>query len=336
MKVLVTGGGGFLGKRIVELLLEQGAEVRIFNRNRYPAIEALGVEGVVGDLTDYEAVRQACRGMDVVIHTAALADFWGKYETFYQVNVRGTKHIVEACVMENVSRLVYTSSPSVVIGNFDINGGDESLPYPTTWYTAYPQTKAEAEQYVLASNGRQLLNGQTLYTCALRPHMIWGPEDNHIIPTTLDAVRRGKMKIVGTGENKIDITYVDNAAYAHLKVLEALGPQGAASGQAYFIGDEEPVAIWSWLNRLLAMLDMPQIHSAVSFKTAYYLGAIFEMIWRVFRLKGRPNMTRFVALQFSRNHWFSHEKAKRDFGYEPIVDAETALQNLVNSLKPQQ
>lgn len=334
MNVLVTGGGGFLGKRIVEMLLEKGETVRIFNRNRYPDIEAFGVEGVVGDLTDYEAVRKACRGMDVVIHTAALADFWGKHDAFYQINVRGTKHVVEACVVENVPRLVYTSSPSVVIGDFDINGGDESLPYPITWYASYPQTKAEAEQYVLASNGRQLLNGETLYTCALRPHMIWGPEDNHIIATTLDAVRRGKMKIVGSGENKIDMTYVDNAAHAHLKVLDALGNQGAASGQAYFIGDEEPVAVWQWLNQLLEKLEMPLVNSSVSFKTAYCLGALMEIVWRVFRLKGRPNMTRFVALQFSRNHWFSHEKAKRDFGYEPIVDAETALQNLVKSLKP--
>lgn len=333
MKVMVTGGGGFLGRHIVKQLLQEGYQVRIFNRKHYPEIEQLGVEGMIGDLTDYDSVRLACRGMDAVIHTAAIADIWGSFQKFYQINVRGTRHVVEACIMENVPRLVYTSSPSVVIGDQNIENGNESLPYPTQWFAFYPQTKAEAEQYVLASNHRQMLNGERFYTCAIRPHLIWGPDDPHLIPTILQAVKKGRLRIVGSGKNRVDMTYVENAAVAHLQALKSLGVEGKANGNAYFIGDKTPVEMWQWLNQLLEKIGESPITRYCPERIAFFLGMICEWIWRIFKISGHPPMTRFVAIQFSRNHWFSHHRAKSDLNYCPLVGPEEGLALLVASLK---
>ena len=120
---------------------------------------------------------------------------------------------------------MFTSSPSVVFGGHDIAGGDESLPYPRRYLAHYPRTKAEAERLVLAANGPDLA------TVALRPHLVWGPGDNHLIPRLLARARSGRLRIVGDGTNRVDVTYVDNAAAAHLLAADRLAPGLAGRGQ---------------------------------------------------------------------------------------------------------
>ena len=332
---LVTGGGGFLGRRIVEMLLAQGWSVRTFSRSRPAGLVDLGVDCRLGDLRDYEAVRLACQGIDGVFHTAANPEPWGDFRSFYETNTRGTRHVVEACVANGVPRLVYTSTPSVAIGSRDIVGGDESLPYPPRYFAAYPETKALAERYVLAADGRFTAGAGCLHTCALRPHLIWGPGDTHLVPGLLEAVRQGRLKIVGDGRNQVDLTYVDNAAIAHLQAFEALGPAGRANGKAYFIGDAQPVVLWDWINELLRRLEMPVLKKGISARRAWLAGAGCELVYKVLGLKRRPPMTRFLAMQLSQSHWFSHRRAREDFGYTPVVDNETGLQRLVAALAPQ-
>ena len=166
MKVLVTGGGGFLGGVIVRMLRERGDEVRSFSRGEYPTLAAVGAEQVRGSLEDCDAVVAAAAGCDIVFHVAAKAGIWGSYHDFFQANVVGTGHVIAACQQNGINRLVYTGSPSVIFDGGDVEGGNESLPYPDFYEAYYPATKALAEQMVLAANSPELA------VTSLRPHLI--------------------------------------------------------------------------------------------------------------------------------------------------------------------
>ncbi len=175
MKALVTGGGGFLGKAIVERLLARGDHVQSFSRGDYPELRALGVQVQQGDLDDPEAVRRAAEGCDIVFHVAAKPGIWGPYQEYYRTNVVGTENVLAACRSHNIARLVYTSTPSVVFNGKDQEGVDESAPYPEHYHAHYPHTKPIAERLVLQANDSRLA------TVALRPHLIWGPGDHHLV-----------------------------------------------------------------------------------------------------------------------------------------------------------
>ena len=233
LKALVTGGGGFLGLAVVEQLLARGDQVRSFARGPYPGLADLGVEVRRGDLRDAQAVEQACAGCDVVFHVAAKAGIWGRYAAYYEPNVRGTQNVLAACREHGVHRLVYTSSPSVVFDGRSMEGVDESVPYPQRQHSHYAATKALGEQAVLAANGT------TLRTLALRPHLIWGPRDNHLVPRIVSRGRAGTLRRVGDGTNKVDTTYIENAARAHLLAADALATNPRAAGRPFFISQGE-------------------------------------------------------------------------------------------------
>ena len=339
MKVLVTGGGGFLGKRIVEMLIERGTQVRVFGRNAYPELERRGVECIKGDLRDPKAVEDACDGCDTVFHVAALAGVWGSRKDYFAINDTGTDHVVRGCIAKGVPHLVYTSSPSVVFGNQPIAGGDEQLPYPKRYLAAYPASKAAGEKRVLAANGLPLAAnssgaGGYLKTCALRPHLIWGPGDIHIVPRLIAAARRGQLRQIGDGHNRVDITHVDNAAQAHILAANALRrPVSRVPGNAYFIADREPVVLWTWTQSLLNRLGLTLKRPGISASTAYLLGTVLEGVYTVLPFLGEPRMTRFVAAQLTLDHWFSHRRAEHDFGYRPHVHPEVGMERLVDWLR---
>ncbi|NOQ42642.1 MAG: NAD-dependent epimerase/dehydratase family protein [Desulfuromusa sp.] len=322
MKVLVTGGGGFLGKAIVKLLLVKGDEVCSFSRNIYPQLTALGVEQIVGDLTDMYAVIKAADGCDLVYHVAAKAGVWGSYDEFYQPNVIGTKNIIQACRRCEISRLVYTSSPSVVFDGSDMEGIDESVPYPDHYLSWYPQTKAEAEQLVIAANDTSLA------TVALRPHLIWGPEDNHLVPRILEKGGAGSLRRIGDRPCLVDTVYIDNAAKAHVQAAEKLAVGSVVSGKVYFISNDEPLPLWDIINRILAVGELPAVEKTISPRLASAVGSFLEAFYRTFRLSGEPRMTRFVAKELSTAHWFNLSAAKHDFGYQPEVSIEEGLRRL--------
>jgi nucleoside-diphosphate-sugar epimerase len=326
MKALVTGGGGFLGGVVVRKLLARGDAVRSFTRTAYPWLAELGVEQAHGDLADADAVAKAIAGCDVVFHVAAKAGVWGRYADYFATNVTGTENVLAACQSHGVPRLVYTSTPSVVHGGESIEGADESIPYPDRYEAFYPQTKAVAERAVLAANGPQLA------TVALRPHLVWGPGDPHLIPRVLRRARAGKLRRVGTQPVKVDITYVDNAAAAHLLAADKLAPGLPIAGKAYFITDGEPVDLWEFLNRVLALAGLPPVTRSVSVWKAKLAGRVLEFVYRVLRLPGEPPMTRFVASQLATSHWYDISAARRDLGYEPKVGREEGLRRLAESL----
>ena len=323
MQALVTGGGGFLGLYMVERLVAAGHAVRVFCRGRYEALDALPVDVVNGDIRNAQQVADAVNGTDVVFHAAAVPGVWGPWEQYHGINTLGTENVIAACRQHDVQRLIYTSSPSVVFDGHDHIDADESLDYPTHWLCHYPHSKALAEQAVLAANDT---NG--LRTVSLRPHLIWGRRDNHLIPRLISKARSGRLRRVGEGSNLVSVTNVENAAAAHLQAEIALRSSTDCAGRAYFINDPEPVNLWQWVDELLALAELPPVKKSISAKAASRVGSIMENIWSWLRLSGEPPMTRFVAAQLAGSHSYSIAAAQRDFGYTPVVSKDEGLARL--------
>lgn len=345
MNVLVTGGG-FLGTRITEMLLQRGDHVRVLSRRPLPELIKLGAETIQADIRNMDSVQNACTNMDAVIHTAAKTDLWGARKEFFEINARGTANVIQACLACGVERLVHTSSPSVVFNGATIENGDESLPVASRFLSPYPASKAVAEAMVLDANGwemvRETVNPDAvdilqkydsevrqLATCVLRPHLIWGPRDPHFVPRLLDAAAKRRIRRVGNGDNRVSITYIDNAAMAHLLALDRLRIDSPIAGQAYFINDPDPVNLWDWVDDLIRKLGKSPPRNAMSYRTAYRLGALLEIAHRLIPSLGAPRMTRFLAEQLGKSHWFSCDKARKELGYTPIVDSQTGLNLLI-------
>lgn len=328
MKAFVTGGGGFLGSAIVRLLVARGDSVVSYSRSSYPALEALGVRCVRGDLVDARTLREAMAGCDVVFHVAAKAGVHGKRDDFESTNIDGTRTIL-ACAFENrVPRLVFTSSPSVCFDGRDHVDAGNDLPYAKYFLADYPRTKMIAEKMVLAANGKS-----GLATVALRPHLLFGPGDPHLIPRLLSRARSGNLAAVGSRKNRVSLTYVENAAHAHLDACDRLSLDAPHAGRAYFIAQEEPVVLWTWIDELLARLALPPANRRVPLWLAYFLGRLCEITWDTLGRDTEPPMTRFVALQLARSHTYDLTPAHRDFGYSERIDLPTATTLLIESLR---
>lgn len=329
MRILVTGGGGFLGQALCRGLVERGHAVISFQRSHSPALAALGVDQLQGDLADAHAVTGAVAGVDAVFHNAAKAGAWGSYASYHSANVIGTDNVIAACRASGVDRLVYTSTPSVTHrATHPVEGlGADEVPYGENLQAPYAATKAIAERSVLAANDAQLA------TIALRPRLIWGPGDQQILPRLVERARSGRLRLVGDGSNKVDTTYIDNAAQAHLDAFDHLAPGAACAGKAYFISNGEPWPMREVLNALLAATGTPPVHKTLSFRAAYRLGAVCEAAWQLLPLKGEPPLTRFLAEQLCTPHWYSMEPARRDFGYVPRVSMAEGLLRLKKAWK---
>ncbi len=323
--ILVTGGGGFLGKAIVKRLVETGENVRSFSRSFYPELKSMGVNQIQGDIGDSLAVVKACNKVQTVFHVAAKPPPWGSYADYYRTNVVGTQNVIDACNSQNISKLVYTSTPSVVFNGTDIEGVNESFSYPARYATPYSETKALAEQKVVNSSSGNLR------TIILRPHEIWGPGDNHIVPRLIARAKR--LKRIGNGKNLIDTTYIDNAVDAHLLAYEKLEENPAISGKIYFISQGEPVLAWDMINALLKAAGLGPVKRSVPYRIAWLSGAFLEFVYKIFRLSGEPYMTRFMAYAAAKTHWFDISAAKRDLGYSPRVSTKEGLKILEDWLK---
>jgi nucleoside-diphosphate-sugar epimerase len=327
MNALVTGGGGFLGSAIVRRLVARGDRVRSLSRRHYPELETLGVVQYQGDVADPGVVDQAAAGCDVVFHTAAKAGIWGPRDEYQTVNVEGTLRVLAACRRHGIARLVYTSSPSVVFNGQDMEGVDETVPYPAHFEAHYPRTKAEAERLVRDANG------PTLATVALRPHLIWGPGDNHLVPRLIARARAGRLRRLGKRSPLIDSIYIDNAADAHLQAADHLAPGATPAGRAYFLSQGEPVPLWDLVNRILDAAGLPPVTRRVPAWLAYTAGWVLEGIYGLCRRQDEPPMTRFLARELSTAHWFDIGAARRDLGYEPAVSIDEGLRRLKKSLQ---
>jgi len=327
LKALVTGGGGFLGRYIVEQLLDRGDDVTVFSRGDYPELVKIGARLIRGNLQNSDSVSQACAGMEAVFHAAGNVTYWGKWEDFYQANVVGTQNVIDGCRKQGVQKLIFTSTPSVVANNYSRAGADESLPYPEKFEAFYPHTKALAEQRVRKANGPDLL------TVSLRPHIIFGPRDTHIIPRLVDRARSGKLIRVGDGANKLDVIFVKDAARAHLLAADALAAGAAVAGSVYFVSQDQPVNLWNFVNRILAALDIPSVSRSISHGVARSAGAALEFLYQTLPLKGEPRLTRFLANELALSHYYDISAAKQDFGYKPQYSLDEALEQTIEFFK---
>ena len=328
-KVLVTGGGGFLGKSIVQRLLKEGADVRSFSRQAYTELETWGVEQIQGDIQDPKAVHNACEGIDVVFHVAAKIKLWGNYQDFYETNVVGTENVINACRSQDVHYLIYTSSPSIVYhGREDASGIDESVPYPEHYHTHYQKTKSKAEQQILQASYK------SLSTVALRPHLILGPGDTQLIPRLINMSK--SLKIIGDGKNIIDWTYIDNAAQAHILAAKKLMENHSIAGKTFFISQGQPIGLWELVNHILESAGKEAVTKRFPKDAAYFIGWLFEMVYTLFRINSEPKMTRGLATELARNSWFDISAAKNELGYEPEVSSEEGLRRLKKWLEENQ
>ncbi len=321
-RIVVTGGGGFIGGALVTRLRGLGLQVTSFSREHYPRLDALSVRQIRGDVADGGRLGQAFEGCTLVFHVAAKAGIWGRYVDFHETNVIGTRNVLQACHDEGIRRLVYTSSPSVVFAGEDMTGADESVPYARHFKAAYPETKAIAEKMVLGAANERLA------TVALRPHLVWGPGDSHIIPGLLRRAREGQLRRIGRQEKKVDFTYIDNAVHAHLLAAQRLAPASPISGRSFFITDDRPVSLWGFINRLLETAGLPPVTRSVHPGVAYAAAWLVESVYRGLGLRSEPRLTRFLVEEMATAHWFDISAARRELGYRPLVDLETGMERV--------
>ena len=320
MKILVTGAGGFLGRYIAEFLIADGHKVSNFSRHPHPELNSLGIPTLIGDLKNEKDVLDSTKGYDAVIHTASKVSMWGHYSNFYNTNVIGTQNIISACKKNNITKLVYTSTPSVVFKKDHLCDVNEECPHNKSFLSFYAQTKSIAEKLVLQAND------STLATIALRPHLIFGPRDPHILPKLVARAEKKRLKQIGDGKNLVDVTFVENAAHAHVQALYAMSLKNSICGKAYFLGQENPVLLWDFINELISIKKHAPIKSRISFPSAYLIGAMLEKTYRLFSIyKKEPPMTRFIALSMAKSHYFNHQNAKKAFNYHPSINTEEAL-----------
>lgn len=324
-RYLVTGGGGFVGKALCKELNKQGHYVLSLSRGAYPDLEALGIHTKQVDIgANLDSWVGLFEGIDGVFHTAAKVDMWGDYESFYTTNVVGTRNILAACRRAGVKRLVYTSSPSVIHTGKDLRDVDETIPYPKHFEAYYPQTKAQAEQEVLGGDHHGVL-----HTVALRPHLIWGPNDTNLIPTIIERARAGRLTRIGAGANKVDLTFIDDCVNAHILAMKALenSPESVA-GKSYFISQGDPVNMWGWIDDVLAAHGLPPVKKSLPTGLALSIAYVMELGAKALSrvgVKVTPLLTRFLVSEMSTDHYFNISRAKRDFGYVPARSIAEAM-----------
>ena len=322
MQILLTGATGFLGRSIATALLERGHRVRALVRAENRELALPGVEQRVGQVTDLESVCAAADACEAIVHSAGCSDPLASIEQFHEANVRSTDCVLGACELVGLPRLVLTSCANAVIGHEDLDGVDERQPYPSRWPSAYAHTKALAEQRVLGANGERLA------TCVLRPHLLWGSGELRLLPALLDLARRGKLRLFGEPDKKIDPCHIDNAAHAHALAVDKLGPGSAIAGKAYFIGQGEPMSIESFLNALLRAGGFPPESRRLSGLKAHALATAA----RAGADSASPLINPYLLELFSHASWFNLTAARRDLGYAPKISTAEGMSRLFTAL----
>jgi nucleoside-diphosphate-sugar epimerase len=326
---VVTGGSGFVGQRLVEMLVERGAQ-KVVSFDVVPASENVwkhpAIEYVTGDLRDLASVEAAIKGADCVWHNGAAVGPYHPEELYHAVNVVGTANVISACRKYGVTKLVFSSSPSTRFGPTsatDPDGATEeempSLPQ-ATYVQEYAKTKAEAELMVRAACSESLL------TIAVAPHQVYGPRDNLFLPNILEVSGLGKLRVFGPGRNRICFTHVDN--YAHALVLgeKALTPGNPALGKFYIATDghthphpEGYCVFWEHIDSVITDVGFKPI------RDKYHLPAWLMMFvgWLCQTVGGwlglKPKLSCFSVRMLLMNRWFRISAIERDLGYKPVV-----------------
>lgn len=323
----VFGATGMLGTALVNQLLERGKRVRAFDLQ---LISDDRVEQIQGDIRNPQDVRKAVEDADTVFQTVAIID-WNPREpdSLYDVNVHGNRNVIEACIEAGVKKLIYTSSMDVVFGGHPLYYADESTPYPKRYLDHYSHSKAVGEQEVIAANGRG-----RLLTCSIRATGIYGPGDNVRFPAVINALRAGNPPRMGDGSARVSNVYVENCAYAHVLAAETLEKGSVLEGQCYFITDHEPANFYDFVyDDVCKKLGYQVSEKRIPYWFAKMIAQISEFRAKATRSKKAPLITNYVVAATCNHFCFTHAKAKRDFGYEPIIGREEAIERTVADLR---
>lgn len=313
-RALVTGGAGMLGLDLVRQLLKRGTEVRVLDLEE---LSERNVESIVGDVRDRAAVDAACEAVDVVYHAAAAV--WNPTlprDIYEPVNLEGTRNVIDACRRKGIGRMLFTSSMDVVVdGRVPIVDGDESLPYPDPLpKDPYSRSKILAEQLVVSANGPGLA------TCVLRPTGMYGARDKYHLPNLLAAARSSFNVRLGDGSARFSHVYSENVAHAHILAAENLFPGSPVAGEIYFVTDHKPdLNLFEFMEPFLEALGCEPPKLRLPYRLAYLLATLSELF------APRSPFNRFSVIQTCIDHTFVSDKARRDFGYEPVVSPEEAF-----------
>jgi nucleoside-diphosphate-sugar epimerase len=317
MKVLVTGATSMIGRVTVQELQRRGDEVNVLQRGD----SDLDVTVFRGDIRDAAVVSEAVAGCDVVIHAAAKVGLIGKYKEFHDINVLGTRNVVEAAVDAGCRGVVYVSSPSVSYSRIPVNG-EASPPAIDDVLGHYSKTKSIAERAVTAET--------RLATVAIRPHLVWGPGDTQLVGRIVERARQRRLTLVNRGEAIVDTTYIDNVADALVAAAERIGVQENLNGKALVVSNGEPRTVASLVESICTAAGVPFAPRSISLGAAVRLGTFIEIL---FKLKpfAEPPLTKFTAYQLGISHWFDISETRELLQWSPRISLDEGFERLAAS-----
>ena len=324
-RLVITGAGGFVGRHLAQRLVATGAQV-IVSDLRDPGIA--GAQFVACDVTDRQACNRLVAEASVIFHVASMVQTrQSGAAPVWAVNHGGTQNLLAASHTAKASRFVYVSSASVVYQGTDIENGDESLPYAAQSQAPYADSKIAAEREVLAANGQQ-----GLLTCAVRPHVIYGPGDGRFLPAILRRARAGTLRYGVGRENKLsDFTYIDNLIDALLLADRRLAEDPSIGGHAWFVTNGEPIPFWDFVDRVLRAMGMAPTRGRIPYSVAYAMAMLAEGFNTLSGRAAGPEsgLTRFAIRYMCTHHYFSIERARRELHYTPAINIDEGIRRTI-------
>ncbi|KAJ3170480.1 hypothetical protein HDU87_008774 [Geranomyces variabilis] len=348
MRVVVTGSTGFLGSLLVRRLLKDGlahptlvqqtglrccspAEIHVValgrNKSKGQELADAGAAFVQCDLSvEPDKVVKALEGAEVVFHCAAKCELVGRWEDFIAANVTATQNIVEACAINNVAALVHVSTPSVYVTTRDRTNLVEDMA-ASSQINYYAKTKLMAEEVVLHAVKSKRLS----HAVILRPRGLIGPGDTTVIPRIVARMRSGQFPLIGGGTAWQDLTFVGNVVDSLL--CAATVTDGRVHGKIYNVTNGEAIRVVTLIDRIAERIGGRTNKRYVPFWLAFCIGHVCELIWKIFKLRGEPTLTRYVACVFGKSLTLNIEPAKRELHYRPRVAMDEALALAVDCLR---
>jgi nucleoside-diphosphate-sugar epimerase len=315
---LVTGGSGFVGGKLIELLSARGWHVRALARSEEASAIVLkhGAHPVRGSLDDEASLTAAAHGCDAVIHVAALFKLWGTREEFERANVQGTANLLRAAAASaSVKRFVQVGAAAVVMGDMEpMLKVNESQPQQERTWAPYSASKARSEALVLGANRPGVFE-----TVVIRPPMIWGagmPTLDHMVANVL----AGQFRWVGDGTQAMSTAHVDNVCHAATLALAK-----GRGGQAYFVSDGKDSTLKQVLSGLFQTQSVVPPDASVPLPVAWFMATQMEWMWRVFGRKGEPPITRQMLRLIGKPFTVDISKAQRELGYTPETSWEQGI-----------
>lgn len=319
MRAFVTGGSGFVGRRLIPALREQGHTVRALGRSpaSMDVVRQAGAEPVEGDLSSVDALKRGMEGCEVVFHSAATVKQWGPRSEFFEGNVRGTENVLEAARAVGIKRLVHVSTEAVLVDGSPLVNVDETRPLPERPIGHYTSTKGAAERLVVSVNSPEMT------TVVVRPRFIWGKGDTSVLPILVDAVKSGRFRWVDGGTFKTSTCHVANCVEGMI-----LAAEKGRGGQVYFLTDGEPVVFRDFITSLLKTQGVDPGNKKIPFGLSMGLAMVSELLWNFLPLPGHPLITRQELLLAGREVTVNDAKARQELGYEGKMTLQAGLREM--------